>query len=271
MTRGTPRARATPGWTRVFRSQLRLVMLKRRRELILVGGAAALGPLLRLTDAFAADSLPFARFFVESPLFFFTLLFALLWPGAVWSHEGPGERAYHGSLPTPRALHDLTRVVAGGLWFHAVVAVGLGAGLLVLAAGWGRGTSMGSAGVVGAAALTMLFAYLVGTVPALVSRYPYRWILGSYVGCGLGVVLAGELARARPATAWLARTLDSVIHGSFGLVTAFEVPARLAAASGTGANGMELWGCLISWLGLAAGAVVGTSFLHLERASDAGP
>jgi hypothetical protein len=48
------------------------------------------------------------------------LLFALLWPIRVWSGEPSSRRDYHYSMPLRRSHHDLTRVLAGGVWVAAI-------------------------------------------------------------------------------------------------------------------------------------------------------
>lgn len=262
------RVAATPAWVVVLRKQMRLVTLKRRRDLVLLGGAAGLASFLRLTDAYGAESVTFARFFVTSPLFPLTTFLALLWPGAVWSGEGPGERAYHWSLPVARSVHDLTRVGVGGACYLGVVSLGLGVGLLAVAVGWGRATPVTGVRVPAAAALALVLAYLTGTVPALSSAHPYRWVLGTYVGGALALSLSEVLARRQPSLARLHETLRVVTAGEYGLVSAFEAPVRLAAGGSGGADGSP-WACLLLWLGVAAAATVATSSLHLERARGA--
>lgn len=261
--------RRRPGWTVVLRRQMRLVMLKRRRELLLLGGAAALAAFLRLTGAFPADSVSFARFFAASSLLPLVTFVALLWPGGVWSGEGPGDRAYHWSLPVARPAHDLTRLGAGAAWYLVIVALGLGIGLLTVYLGWGRATPLTRVEVPVAAVLTTVLAYLAGSVPTLFSGHPYRWIFGTYAGGGLALMLSEVVAEKQLLAAWLHEGLRSVTVGDYGFMSAFEAPVRIAAAPGFDGAGGAPWGCLLLWTGVAAAAVAITSLVHLERARGA--
>lgn len=265
-TRDDPEGHMPPDWPTVLRAQLRLLARKQWKVLGLLAAGAALVTFLGLTEGTAADLL---ELLLGSPLYALAFLLAIGWAAGVWSDEGPGERAYHWSLPVSRPAHDLTRVGLGGLSYLAVGAVGLAVGSLAFAV-LGGTPALGGGSEWVLLALGLLTGFLLGTVPALVSEHPLRWAVGIWFGY---LILAGLAEEAAEAWGWgwlggIEVALKSIWLGSHGLRAAFLAPGQVAGYSEQAA-GAEPVAALLLWLGLAAATVVGVSFLHVERAKGA--
>jgi hypothetical protein len=169
----------------------------------------------------------------------------LLAPLAVWKGEGPSARGYFWSLPVARGRHTLLKVFAGWAWLMIVLAVFIGWVALqawvsggspgideirfVMAAGGPLPSSMrvaldpalvrevhwttpGWQWVVPFAAPTV--AYLVGTVAALRSDFPWLWLAAPFIAfLALGMVAgAADIS-------WLVKTGDHILAGPYGLET----------------------------------------------------
>lgn len=255
-------------WTETVRAQAELLARKHWKVLGLLGAATALVAFLGLSEIDWAPPTPnLLALLLGSPLYVLAFILAVGWAAGVWSDEGPGDRAYHWSLPVSRPVHDLTRVGLGGAAYLLVGAVGLAAGSIVFAAGGGL-PSPGAAGVWGLVVLGLLTGFLLGTVPALVSEHPLRWVLGTWFGY---LILGGLLGEAAEKWTWLGgveSALKSVWLGSHGLRAAVFAPHQVAGQAEQTVSS-EPVAALLLWLGLAAAAVVAVSFLHLERAKGA--
>lgn len=262
-----------PAWSTVFRAQLRLLLRKKWKLLGLIG-------LAGLTALFWADppaATPSTRHFgvaefAASPFVYgVAVLLAVAWAASVWSDEGPGERAYHWSLPVRRPVHDLTRVGAGGLLFLAAAAPTL-AGIYAAHLLLGGGFALGDPALLGLSAGVVAVAYLLGTIPALVADHPLRWAVATVLGY---LIIGGLLEEAAERWSWLAgpeAAVKSVWNGAYGLENALMSPSSVFVSRFVeeySPDPGQAGGALFLWLGLAAAAVVGVSFLHLERAKGA--
>jgi hypothetical protein len=114
------------------------------------------------------------------PLFFATLF---LWPMLVWLGDRDARRDVDAAVPAATMARHLARVAAGAVWLLAAV-LALVAGHLGGAAAAGR---LASAAEIPAYALpglplAALAMYLLGSVPAIVTRHPVRdalWFLAA--------------------------------------------------------------------------------------------
>lgn len=255
---------APPAWSAVLRSQARLLLRKKWKLAGLIAAGAALAAYLGLVEGTAND---LSQVVVGSPVYGLAWILAVGWAASIWSDEGPGDRAYHWSLPVTRPAHDLTRVGLGGLYYLAVGFAGLAAGTALVALFAGTPV-LGGIRVWGLAALGLVLGFLLGAVPALLTAHPIRWSAGAALGY---LIVGGLLGEAADRWTWLAgldAVVKSVWNGTFGLESAIAAPMQV----GGFADGMVTTrpvAALLLWLGLSAVAVVGVSFLHLERAKGA--
>lgn len=226
-----------PSWGTVAVAQARLLARKKWKTLaaIPLGMGIFVLPWLYmlLVDAGASPGAVSATFvdLLLGPLYLLALLVAFAWALALWSDEGPGDRAYHWSLPVERPVHDLTRVGAGAAIFLGTGAAAVLLWTLPVTAVTGAITP-GPARALFLIGLVLLLGYLLGAVPALLSDHPARWTIGTVLAYAVGTGILVEMADRWH---WLE----------------------------------PLPGALLLWLGLAAAAVVGIAFFHLERAKGA--
>ena len=267
-----------PAWGTVLAAQARLVARKRWKTLAAIPLGMGIFVLPWFYVAAETGALPsggistFAGLMLGSPFHLFAILAAFAWALTLWSDEGPGDRAYHWSLPVGRPGHDLIRVAAGGAWMLAVGATG------VLA--WSLGGTLlsrmtitpGAPGELLVAASGVCLGYLLGSVPALLCDRPLRWTAGSVLGYAVGTGVLMEIAKRWVWLAPLPEALASVWNGELGLRSAVFAHVHIQGdTSGwlvdtyTSQPGLALF----LWIALAAAAVVGLSFVHLERAKGA--
>lgn len=268
-----------PAWRSVLQAQLRLVLRKKWKLLTFLVLAIALQTfgILSLIPRFGPDSAlgvttgvagwSLSTIAMAPPVYGLAGLIAFFWAASIWSDEGPGERAYHWSLPVRRPLHDLTRVAAGALLFMAglLLAVSAGYGVHMLR---GINIPVGEPLVLGLTVLGVGLTYLIGSVPSLLADHPLRWTVGTVLGY---LMIGGLLEEGAERWTWLAGlegAVKSVWNGAYGLEAAYTAPSHVSTAvqntgSPTSAD------ALLLWLGLTAAAVVSVSFLHLERAKGA--
>jgi len=241
-TAETPRARSgdavdrRPRVLRVLRSQLALVGLGRRRELLAVSVFMGVVVAWMLTAARAPG--PDVRSALGT-----AVVLGYLWPVSVWEGEPPSRRLYHRLLPVGERLHNLLRIGAGGTWIVASLA----AGTLI---GMGAAGLLGhaSAGFAPAAALEavggVLVMYGLGSVAAVATEHPGRWIVGVPLVYVLLVALL-DAHGVQPLAGWLEAPLRS-------LNRAVETPLRTAGAS---AGGSSFPDALLLWLAIAGAAL----------------
>ncbi|MDP2497333.1 MAG: hypothetical protein Q8W44_04985 [Candidatus Palauibacterales bacterium] len=257
-----------PAWGTVLAGQARLLARKKWKSLLVLLASAGLLVLLRFSDARSGEAVvSVVELLLASPLHVFAFLAAYGWAAGVWSDEGPGERAYHWSLPVTRPAHDLTRVGLGAVFFLVTGAAAVALWTLPVAALTGAITP-GPVRALALVALLLLLGYLLGTVPALLSDHPARWSIGVFLGYAVGTGLLMEAAERWRWIGSVPRALASVWSGELGLRSAMFAPQQIAGyAEETVTSSPAL--ALFLWLGLAASAVVALSFVHLERAKGA--
>lgn len=247
----------------VLRAQLRLLLLKKWKLLGALTTAIALITLLGLTDDIAPTV---SGLLLESPLYVVGWILAVGWAQSIWSDEGPGDRAYHWSLPLERPVHDLTRVGLGTLIYVVVGVSSLAAAWLVYAV-FGASVAFGEPAAWGLMLLGIIIGCLLGTIPALLTEHPVRWTVGTVLGYA---ILGGLLEAGGQRWNWLAvpaSAVQSVWDGEYGLEAALFAPHQVAGYAEELITSPVSAGLL--WLGVAAAVVVGVSFLHLERAKGA--
>lgn len=212
----------TPGPAEVFKEQFRALTIARRRVLILFGFLfLILAGLLVWATAGEPEGGPAFVLFGMAGTHSIALIIGALWPLEVWRGEGPSERAYHWSQPVDRSIHDLTRVAAGGLWvligitfftalfaltFYANPALDAVPGPLPPVSYWLNYLT------------GPVVAYLLGSVAGLLTERVGVWIIGVPVGWTLFGAVAGIAPGGEP----IARAMDLVIDGRFGLSPALN-------------------------------------------------
>lgn len=255
---------APPAWSAVLRAQARLLVRKKWKLAGLIAAGGALAAYLGLAETATND---LSQVIVGSPVYGLAWIVAIGWAASIWSDEGPGDRAYHWSLPVAGPAHDLTRVGLGGVYYLAVGFLGLAAGTVLFVFFAGRPV-LGGAGVWGLTALGLTVGFLLGTVPALLTAHPLRWTAGTALGY---LILGGLLGEAADRWTWLAGLeggVKSVWNGTLGLESAIAAPMQVGGFADEMVSTRPV-AALLLWLGLAAAAVVGVSLLHVERAKGA--
>ncbi|HKK28671.1 MAG TPA: hypothetical protein VKB18_11355 [Gemmatimonadota bacterium] len=187
---------------------------------------------------------------------------AFLWPMMVtWRDEAPSRRTYHWSQPVQRMRHQLVRTAVGGAALAAALAAGGLAGWIVGALVQG-GMASGGGEVFVASAGSLGLAYLLGSVPALLSDHAVLWLIGAYAASAL-------LMTAWPALGWPgAHFLEAAVtHGRWSLGRALGAPAILSGAfgQGTATEHPEPWSALAVWLAVAAAGVIVAVSVRQER------
>lgn len=257
-----------PAWSEVLWAQLRLLARKQWKVLGLLAAGAALVAFLGLSEINWNPSSPnLLELLLGSPIYVFAFVLAIGWAMGVWSDEGPGDRAYHWSLPVSRPVHDLTRVGLGGVSYVLVGAVGLAVGSLAFVIGGGF-PSLGQAAQWGLIAFGLLTGFLLGTIPALVSEHPLRWAFGVPFGYAL---VTGLLEEAAEKWSWLEgveAAVKSVWQGSHGLQAAVFAPHQVSGYAEEAVSSAPV-AALLLWFVFAAAAVVAVGFVHLEQAKGA--
>lgn len=285
----TPPLHPAPRWRHAIGAHLHAVGLAARPSLVAVGAGglalAALGALDSLRTGRGVPLVPEVAIAVA--------LAALLWPVTVWKGENGLRRSYLATLPLDRRRHALAKVAAGWAWLVAATGVAL-LGMLALA--------LATGGAVGVDELRVLardvprgalptdldalarrwttprwqwavpftgatVAYLFGSAVVLARPRVRRWLAALGVGATVAFVLttaeygAGGLGGAGEG---LARTLEAVVLGRYGLASLFATTNATTLTTAVGE--VTLWGdpptlgvwalASLLWLGLAAASVL---------------
>ena len=258
-----------PSWGIVFRSQLRLLLRKKWRLLALLGLAVAVPTTQVPTQSARGMGMGLPEVAANPVPYWMAVLLAVAWAVSIWSNEGPGERAYHWSLPVRGPVHDLTRVAVGGLLFLTVALLSFSVVYVALLL-MGGSFVLGDPALLGLSVAGVVLGYLLGTIPALVADHPLRWTVGTILGY---LILGGLIEEAAERWGWLAGVegaLKSVWNGAYGLNDAIMAPSIVWLSGQVGESvSPDPVGALVLWLCLAAVAVVSLSLLHLERAKGA--
>lgn len=237
-----------PSLGAVAREQMRAVALAVRPEMLLLAGLLALatGMILyqqaRFGRPLGFDFLPQ----MATPLLFL----AFLVPLSVWKDDAPSRRGYHLSMPVERSWHQLTKNASGWLWLMAGLAVyllwtwmmaaltdgDLGTYRSGFAFRWdgelpesARGTMEAIRREHPSVVLTVpawqwavpfvaaTVAYLIGSMVALSSDHPWRWMAGVVISYMiiLAIMDMAEMDAMQDA-------LESVVDGRYGLRMLFS-------------------------------------------------
>lgn len=300
-----------PRWSAVAREQFRAVGLATRRDWLLFGlGLGGLTVLFALLYARArAEGGSFSFDFTPGVAIPLTVL-GFIAPLSVWKAQEPSRRGYLWSLPPERGGHTLLRNFNGWVWFMALIAVYmLWALLMAWATGGDIGISQSTVmlaelprvdipseesiqrvrAVMGedsnflrlrwavpgwqwavpfVAATAM---YLLGSIIALASDHPMRWLGGILVGLFL-------LAAVVDATEWhgLIAVLESISDGRYGTNMLFDGNRGVAQQFTTRAGetvvltvarpDLATWLATAAiWLGLGTAGTLVVAFRHQER------
>ncbi|MBZ0112543.1 MAG: hypothetical protein K8J08_08790 [Thermoanaerobaculia bacterium] len=271
MTEASFPAVETPTWTPIFKAQLRRTLGARRKLgwvflAIIVAQIVALGSLgivfgLHISTEVSQDTTQAT----VSPLSLgsldefdmggrvdeglaavwlagaASLLLSLLWPIRVWAGEPASRRDYHYAMPVRRSHHDLTRVLAGGVWV-AVVSISLVL-VAVLTATLFDHTSLFSRLTPWFWLNLLIAPLLVYTLASIVyvraSSRPSAWLWGGFWALSLvvttGAAVAPDLARtfARSPVLNPIRTLIGPLFG--------EIAATTVTQGGDQILGWLLW------------------------------
>lgn len=251
----------------VVREQFRSVGLSLRREALAVGGIlgifTALMAWARLNGihGMSVDLTPEAGIPV--------LLLALFAPLAVWKGEAPGRRGYHLSMPVPHGPHALLKSASGLVWLLAAV-VGYLGWLGVMAVATGGDIGARGYGMHGYGAnwweWTALFTgtatmYAFGTVLALRTVHPWRWLAGGAFGY---LVLSAWNAASNFENP-LYYAVQSLWRGRFGLGTALTGVARNPWGFHYGPDVAAWLAAAWLWLGLAVALAIIAAYNQPER------
>lgn len=280
-----------PRWGAVVREQLRVV------------GGALRGEMWTAAAVLGAMTLPLLVYHARNPARGSDLQFAeialmaamagALAPMAVWKGDGPARRSYLWALPVGRAPNTLVKVAAGWVWLMVFVAAFL-LWAAVLARVTGGELSLGDTrlrlgelpdGVAATAAgyfrhpwpmppwlwivpfTGATAAYLLGSVVALRTDHPWRFLAGFVVGW----VLLGTVGHA-----WGNGMIEAVAEGRYGLevlVTGSDCLTTTVAAPGGGqvSTGVFVpdparWARATAlWIALGLAMTVAAARRHQER------
>ena len=123
-----------------------------------------------------------------------SLLLAVLWPIRVWRGEPVTRRDYHYSMPIKRSHHDLTRVLAGGVWV-LLVSLGLVLVAAVTAALFDHTALFGRLTVwfwLNLLIAPLILYTLTSIVYVRAASRPSAWFWGGFWALGMALtVLAG--------------------------------------------------------------------------------
>ena len=161
----------TPTWKDVLLEQLRIVGLGLRREALVVATVLVIVTVVILIDIVRGS----AETWFDSDDWAPIAIFSFLFPFAVWRGEKPFGGGFLWTLPVPRRVLALTKVLAGGIWLIS--------GLILLFV-WQSVLAMVSR-VAGAETIPLesfvgvTTLYLVGSALVLGLRHPLRWLLGT--------------------------------------------------------------------------------------------
>lgn len=242
----------TPHWPAIVPAELRAVGIGMRRELMGIGALLLVLSAVILVSRLRGVLRTVMHVSPDDTGLVLAVI-ALLAPLAVWKAEGPSSRGYFWSLPLPRDRHTLIKVLGGWIWLMVTIA-GLMAWLGIQAwiSGGGLGIEQtrlvlaegavppGTApheiakalgGVVDPALLREIrwrtpawlwlvpfaaptVAYLAGTIAAVRSDHPWRWLAAPFIAFAL-IRLLAEAARL----GGLSDVGEQILVGPYGLET----------------------------------------------------
>lgn len=260
----------TPSRAAVLREQFRAVGLVQRRQLLLLAAVViglvllAIYGLLQFEETLStipdpeavAQEITVTLSEFLGGLTLPALLLGLIWPSSVWKDEGPSRRRYHWAMPVDRTVHTLMKSLAGWGWLMIA-----GLGSLVILVG-----VLAAAGFLSGADETAVWRwavpftaatvfYLWGSVAAILTDHPARWIFGVFIAHSLLVPVLTVVGLPD-----LAGLLESIIDGRYGLETVVTGEATTEQPPDFG-----LWLTATAlWLAVGSAGVVFAASRHLE-------
>lgn len=212
---------------------------------------------------------------------------------AVWKGEEPSRRSYMWSMPYDRTRHTLIKVASGWIWVMALMACFTmwGVALTVLTDGdvvvrqtqivlRDLTTGLAPAEEVATSSLrpapawlalmpftVSTIAYLLGTVPVLLSDRPWRW----YAAAAVVVLFGGSFLEATQLT----HVFQWVFHGPFNvelLITGVASHDSTAVVNGVPSQ-VRVYGpdarawaiAAVAWTTLALTCVLAAAYRYQER------
>jgi len=245
----------TPAWPAAARAQFQAVGIALRRELVTIGGlilVLSVGILIaRLRGVLHTPM------HISPDDFGLVLgLIGFIAPLAIWKSEGPSSRGYFWSMPLPRGPHTMIKVLGGWVWLLLTLTILMAwFGLQAWLSGGGLGIDQtrlvlvngavppatppheiakALGGMVDPALLREVrwrtpawlwlvpfaaptVAYFAGTIAAIRSDHPWRWLVAPFLAFLVFRLLA-EAANLRT----LADVGEQIIAGPYGLETLFS-------------------------------------------------
>lgn len=236
---------AGPRWRDVVAEQVRIVGLSLRREALVMAVALLIGTVVIVREI--AGGGPGFDSNEEFP----TALISFLFPFAVWRGEKRFAPSFLWTLPVDRRRLALAKVLAGGVWLAAALAIFV---LWLSALG-------AIAGAPPARALTRIpvpataAMYLFGSALVLGLRHPLRWLFG-----GAGVLfLVGAVSDL------LVQPNDGEWKYVPGIGAYFSAVSRLMAAWIRLPDAAQWTISTVVWVGAGALALWIASLRHDER------
>ena len=280
-----------PRWGAVAREQFRAV------------GGALRGEMWAAAAVLAAMTVPLLIHHARNPargsdlqfteMALMVAMAGVLAPMAVWKGDGPARRSYLWALPVGRAPNTLVKVAAGWGWLMVFVAAFL-LWAAVLARVTGGELSLGDTRFPlrelpdGVAATPADFfrhrwpvpawlwivpftaataAYLLGSVAALLSEHPWRWIAGFIVGWLLLAVLGHAWGHAITEAVRVGRYgLEVLVTGSDCLTTIVATPTGGQVRTGVFVPDPARWAQATAlWIALGLAMTLAAARRHQER------
>jgi hypothetical protein len=265
-----------PRWTAVAGEQGRALAVSLRREALLFAGALALVTVLMLISWYQMRSDPNSHFgFMMHPEVAVPLIIAGFFvPLAVWKNEEPSRRGYHWAMPIGRTPHTLLRNFFGWAWLMLALIVYLLWSLAVslLATDPAHAVAVQIHAWQWAVPFTAVtIAYLLGSILALASDHPWRWVAAIVV-----VLLIGNALAQATHFEDLQWALNQLWGGRWGIATALSSHAqevetittqdgrRFVRVVSVADLGAWLRATLL-WMGIGIAGVLVAATRHQER------
>ncbi len=166
-------------------------------------------------------------------------------PFKLWDGEAPRKREYHWAMPVAKGRHDIARVLAGLVILLGWAVALYGSVVLLVVLGGGDGAGGAFAGVPPLAWLCLfigpVLSYLLTSFFTVRMEHPSGW-LWSIFGVVAAIATLASVLRIEPIGRWI----ETLLFGSWGLVSAVVGPVGSAMV---GADGPAGGAWLAAWLG----------------------
>jgi hypothetical protein len=173
---------ATPRWGAVVVEQIRLLALSLRPEALVVAAVLGSGAVIIVHDILTGGP------GFDSRDLFPTAVISFLFPFAVWRSDTRFGSSFLWTLPVERRLLAYARVLAGGVWLTAALALFVTWLLaLMLLSGVSPATILTRVPIV-----ATIGTYLLGSALVLGLRHPLRGLIGAV---GVAIVVGGVSQR----------------------------------------------------------------------------